>query len=96
MDDCTMATFVASALMMLKHRLDRLPGDTSRDEYFETRIRQAIAKLEKKGVILTNSADDLMLVVDYAAWLHGNRDKTGAQPEWLRSMIAGRWLNNGA
>lgn len=96
MEKCEMAAFVASAMMMLKQRLDRVPGDTSRDEYWKARIDQAVAKLERMGVKLTDSADDLMLVADYAAWLHANRDKTGGQPEWLRSMIAGRWLNNGA
>lgn len=94
MDTCMMATFVASALRLLKERLDRLPEDTSRDKYFEQRIRQAVAELERKGVTLSDDIDDLMLVVDLAAWNHANRDKQGGQPEWLRRRIAGRWLHD--
>lgn len=94
MDTCMMATFVASALRLLKERLDRLPEDNSRDKYFEQRIRQAVAELERKGVTLSDGIDDLMLVVDLAAWNHANRDKQGGQPEWLRRRIAGRWLHD--
>lgn len=94
METSEKATFVASALRLLKERLDRLAEDTSRDGYFETRIRQSIAELEAKGITLTTGIDDLMLVVDLAAWNHANRDKQGGQPEWLRRKIAGRWLHN--
>lgn len=93
MDDCTMATFVASALKLLKERLDRMADDTSRDGYFESRIKQSVAELEKTGIRLTDSIDDLMLVVDMAAWNHANRDKTGAMPEWLAKKRRERWLN---
>ena len=47
MDSTRKATFVASALRMLKERLDRLPDDTSRDEYFTARIEQTIEELEQ-------------------------------------------------
>lgn len=94
MDSNQMAAFVASALQLLKTRLDRLPQDTERDGYFEMRVREAIAELERKGVTLTEQVDDLMLTVDLAAWNHANRDKTGAQPDWLRHKVRGRWFNN--
>lgn len=94
MDTCKTATFVASALRLLKERLDRLPEDTGRDKYFEHRIRQAITQLKRKGIALTDEIDDLMLVVDLAAWNHANRDKQGGQPEWLRRRIAGRWFHD--
>lgn len=93
MDTDKKATFVASALELLKERLDRLPGDTTRDNYFEARINQAIAELERPGITLTDSVDDLMLVVDTAAWNHANRDKQSAMPEWLAKKRRGRWIN---
>jgi len=93
MEDCK-ATLVASGLQLLKTRLDRMPEDTARDGYYEMRIKQSIAELERKGIKLTDAIDDLMLVVDLAAWNHANRDKAGAQPEWLRKKTCGRWLNN--
>lgn len=94
MDETAKATFVASALAMLKERQDKLPDDTTRDAYYTNRIEQAMRLLERRGVKLTDGVDDLMLVVDYAAWMHANRDKTGGMPEWLRRRIAGRWLTN--
>ena len=94
MEETRMATFVASAMQLLMQRLDRMPGNGERDRYYEMRIRQSIAELERRGIVLTDSVDDLMLVVDLAAWNHANRDKPGAQPEWLRDKIRGRWLND--
>lgn len=96
MDNSEKKALVASALALLKERLDRMADDNRRDTYFTHRINQAIRELERKGVALTSDVDDLMLVVDLAAWYHANRDKQGGQPEWLRRRIAGRWLNNGA
>lgn len=93
MDNDMMATFVASALTLLKERLDRMTDDTSRDSYFESRIKQSVAELEKTGIRLTDSIDDLMLVVDMAAWNHANRDKPGAMPDWLAKKRRERWLN---
>lgn len=94
MDSNQMATFVASALQLLKTRLDRMPEDTARDDYYEMRVKEAIAELERKGIRVTDAVDDLMLVVDLAAWNHANRDKPGAQPDWLRHKLRGRWINN--
>lgn len=93
MDNCVKATFVASALRLMKERLDRMTDDTARDGYFTARIEQAIAELERPGITLTDSVDDLMLVVDMAAWNHSNRDKQSAMPEWLAKKRRGRWMN---
>ena len=94
MDSTKKATFVASALRMLKERLDRLPDDTSRDDYFTARVEQSIGELERPGIVLTDTMDDLMLVVDHAAWNHSNRDKQADMPGWLRRKIVRRWINN--
>lgn len=93
MENGMMATFVASALKLLKDRLDRMADDTSRDGYFESRIKQSIAELERTGIVLTDSIDDLMLVVDMAAWNHANRDKPGSMPDWLAKKRRERWLS---
>lgn len=94
MDSTIKPTFVASALSLLKERLDRMPEDTARDNYLTTRIEQAIGELERPGITLTDSVDDLMLVVDVAAWNYANRDKQTGEPEWLRRKIVRRWLNS--
>lgn len=84
--------FEANALALLKERLDRMADDTCRDVYFGKRIQQAVAELSGTGIIITEEIDDMMLVVDYAAWLHANRDKQEGMPDWLRMRRRERWL----
>lgn len=81
-----------TALGMVKARLNRVPGDTSLDDYFEARINGAVAELARIGIELTDSADDMMLLVDYTVWQYQNRDKPGGMPEWLRLRRRERWL----
>lgn len=81
-----------TALGLVKSRLNRLAADTSLDEYFSQRIAAAEAELAGCGISLTDSADDLMLLVDYTVWQYSNRDTPGAMPEWLRLRRRERWL----
>ena len=80
------------ALALVKTRLNRLPGDTSLDDYLLARIDAAGQALAATGIILTDSVADLMLVVDYTVWEYGNRDKPGGMPDWLRLRRRERWL----
>ena len=81
-----------TALTLVKARLNRLAADTSLDAYFTQRIEAARAELEGTGISLTDSADDMMLVVDYTVWQYQNRDSAGTMPEWLRLRRRERWL----
>ena len=87
-----MAVCEESALLMVKQRLNRMASDESLDEYFRQRIWAAEAELEGTGISLTDSADDLMLVVDYTVWQYQNRDNAGGMPDWLRLRRRERWL----
>lgn len=80
------------ALGLVKARLTRPPGDTALDEYLKNRIEGAAAKLKRLGIHLTESADDMMLLVDYTVWQYQNRDKPGDMPEWLKHDRRERWL----
>ena len=86
------ATTENTALTLVKARLNRLAADTSLDAYFTQRIEAARAELEGTGISLTDSADDLMLLVDYTVWQYQNRDSAGAMPDWLRLRRRERWL----
>ncbi len=86
------AQTTATALELVKQRLNRMAADTSLDGYFSQRIESAAAELEGTGISLTDSADDMMLLVDYAVWQYQSRDQTGAMPEWLRLRRRERWL----
>ncbi len=83
---------IQTALSLVKARLNRTAADTSLDGYFVQRIEAAEAELENTGISLTDSADDLMLVVDYTVWQYQNRDSAGAMPDWLRLRRRERWL----
>lgn len=85
----------STALQLVKVRLNRLVSDTSLDEYFTARIYGAIKELEKIGIHLTESEDDMMLVVDYTVWQYQNRDNPGSMPEWLRLRRRERWIREG-
>ena len=85
-----------TALGLVKARLNRMASDTSLDSYFTQRIEAAAKELEGTGIRLTDSADDLMLLVDYSVWQYQNRDSTGAMPDWLRLRRRERWLRQNA
>lgn len=84
-----------TALKLMKTRLNRLTTDTTLDEYFTARINAAIGELEATGITLTDTTEDLLLVVDYAVWQYQNRDNPGAMPEWLRLRRRERWVQQG-
>ena len=87
-----MAVDMTVALQMVKARLNRLPGDTTLDEYLTARIAATVDDLTGIGIDLTESTDDLMLVVDSTVWSYQNRDKPGGMPDWLRLRRRERWV----
>lgn len=82
-----------TALRMMKSRLNRLPGDTSLDEYLRARLEGAKGELLGKGINLQNTTEDMMLLVDKAVFDYGNRDKQAGEPDWLRLKLRERWLH---
>ena len=87
-----MAVDQATALGLVKARLNRLQSDTSLDNYLAARINAAEGYLAGIGIELTDSQEDLLLVVDFAVWEYQNRDKLGNMPDWLRLHRRERWL----
>lgn len=83
------------ALSLVKTRLNRLPSDTTLDEYLTARIMAAEQAIEATGIVLTTSVADLLLVVDYTVWEYQNRDKPGSMPDWLRLRRRERWVQQG-
>ena len=87
---------LATALLMVKTRLNRLASDTSMDDYLFLRIEGALGELNRMFKCnLTDATADLMLLVDYTVWSYQNRDQSGAQPEWLRQRLRERFLREG-
>ena len=80
------------ALELVKTRLNRMNVDARTEEYIQERIKAAVEELKGNGITLTDSSDDLMILVDYTVWSYQNRDKPGAMPEWLRLKRRERFL----
>lgn len=80
------------ALSLVKDRLNKMRVASPDDEYLKTRIEAAAMRLEKNGIHLTGSTDDLMLLVDMTVWEYQNRDKMTGMPEWLRQVRSERFL----
>lgn len=94
-----MAYNETKVLKLLKYRLDRMQTDTSRDEYFTSRIQAAEEELEGYGIILSETSEaDAILLADFVAWQHNNRDEhmaakgisRGEMPRWLQLRTVGR------
>lgn len=81
-----------TALGLVKTRLNKLAADTTMDEYLILRIQAAAGQLQSRGITLTDSAEDLMLVVDLAVWQYQNRDSREAIPQWMRDRLRERWM----
>ena len=80
------------ALNLVKDRLSRMRVATQNDEYLKTRIDAAAKRLEKNGIHLMDTTDDLMLLVDMTVWEYQNRDKMTGMPEWLRQVRRDRFF----
>lgn len=88
-----MAVDQATALSLMKARLNMLSSNTSLDTYLTARIAAAEAELHNQGVeSLGFFDDDTLFVVDFAVWQYQNRDKPGGMPDWLRLKRRERWL----
>lgn len=81
-----------TALSLVKTRLNRMGSDEKLDDTLKYRIEAVAEELKKVGITLTDSADDLMLLVDETVWQYGNRDKNTGRPDWLSKRRRERWL----
>lgn len=86
---------VTVALQMVKARLNRLPSDTSLDEYLTMRLEAVVEEYAGNGVALDEtSVSDTMLLVDTTVWQYQNRDSNAGMPDWLRLRRRERWLHD--
>lgn len=75
-------------LKFLQIDLGFMEPDAATITYMENRLDAARRELDAKGIdLIETNADDLSLVVMYAAWLYRRRDGSGAMPDMLRYSI---------
>lgn len=89
-----MAFDMDTALALVKTRKDMMSGITARDDYLTARIKGVCEKLAERGIHLTESTSDMMLVVDMTVWEYNNRDQSGPMPEWLKDQLKTRFMSD--
>lgn len=76
-------------LEFLKTDLGFMEPDAATSKYMEHLLYVSRQELSAKGIdLIETNADDMSLVVMYAAWLYRRRDGSGAMPDMLRYSIA--------
>lgn len=68
------------------------------DTNLTARINSAYAKMTNQWGIKYDpeKLDHVEVLVDYTCWMYGNRDNSGAMPQWLRLEIRELFLHNHA
>lgn len=77
---------------LTKTRLGRLAPDADLDALVSLYVDSAVSQMESEGIILTDDANDLTIVIDLAVHKYNRRDKDAHMPEALRWEIQDRWL----
>ena len=65
------------------------------ENYYLNALKAAEGELQDAGIVLTDSLQDTMLLVDVTNWNLSSRDKAAGMPEWLRLKRRERWLKEG-
>ena len=81
----------AEMLTMLK--IDLQISSTALDTMLSALITQAQAAIAREGITLTNSVEDDMLVVQYAAYVYRQRRDNTGMPRFLRWMLNNRLIS---
>lgn len=81
----------AEMLTMLKNDLQI--SSTALDTMLSALITQAQAAIAREGITLTNSVEDSMLVVQYAAYVYRQRRDNTGMPRFLRWMLNNRLIS---
>lgn len=63
---------------------------TAYDERLEQYLSSAQAQIEREGITLTDSVDDMQIIVMYAAWMWRRRDGMEGMPRMLRYALNNR------
>lgn len=83
-------------LSLLKHDLGVM--GRAQDVYLKARIDAARREITGMGITLdeAGASDDVLLLVDYAAWLYRKRDKDTGMPRHLQFRLHNRMLKQKA
>ena len=78
-------------------KLDLGVSTDKRDEYFNAVLESAVLELKRKGIFVDlTSADDQMLLSDYAAWQYRKRQEDVPISNNLKRRLMNRKMRNRA
>lgn len=83
----------STLLALLKADLDLLTVPAEREAYLTQQLEAAKSMIEREGVTLTDSAEDMQLIVMYAAWLYRKRNSGEGMPRMIRYALNNRILH---
>ena len=86
----------AAILALLQVDLGEMYPSTQRAQYLNQAISAAQSFIEREGVILTDSVEDVQLVVMYAAYLVRKRATAEPMPRMLRWALNNRLFSQKA
>lgn len=80
-------------LALLKADLDLLSVPKEREAYLTQQIEAAKSMIQREGITLTDTPEDIQLVVMYAAWLYRKRNTGEGMPRMIRYALNNRVMS---
>lgn len=83
----------STLLALLKADLDLLSVPKEREAYLTQQIEAAKSMIQREGITLTDTPEDIQLVVMYAAWLYRKRNTGEGMPRMIRYALNNRVIS---
>lgn len=83
----------STLMALLKADLDLLTVPKEREAYLTQQIEAAKSMIQREGITLTDTPEDIQLVVMYAAWLYRKRNTGEGMPRMIRYAINNRVMS---
>lgn len=83
----------STLMALLKADLDLLSVPKEREAYLTQQIEAAKSMIQREGITLTDTPEDIQLVVMYAAWLYRKRNTGEGMPRMIRYAINNRVIS---
>lgn len=83
----------STLMALLKADLDLLSVPKEREAYLTQQIEAAKSMIQREGITLTDTPEDIQLVVMYAAWLYRKRNTGEGMPRMIRYALNNRVIS---
>ena len=83
----------STLMALLKADLDLLTVPKEREAYLTQQIEAAKSMIQREGITLTDTPEDIQLVVMYAAWLYRKRNTGEGMPRMIRYALNNRVMS---